>query len=145
MIKKIESGLGGSLAGKTLAILGLAFKQNTDDMRESPALRICRGLAEKGARLRLSDPEALKEARRRFADIEAQVFYAEDEYQAMEGAGALAILTPWNQYRNLDLARVKKILLAPDAGPPCFFDLRNIYKPGEVEKAGLRYFGVGSP
>jgi UDPglucose 6-dehydrogenase len=142
MSAKIEAGLGG-LAGKTIAILGLAFKQDTDDMRESPALDICRGLAEKGAWLRVSDPAAFKEAQWRLAGIEKSVFYAKDEYQTMEGAHALAILTPWNQYRNLDLDRVKKLLLVSEQGPPCFFDLRNIYKREEVEGAGLRYFGVG--
>jgi UDPglucose 6-dehydrogenase len=145
MSAKIEAGLGGALAGKTIAILGLAFKQNTDDMRESPALDICRDLVKAGARLRVSDPAAFKEAKWRFAGIESNIFYAEDEYQAMQGAHALAILTPWNQYRNLDLERVKKLLLVPEEqnALPCFFDLRNIYKRAEVEAAGLRYFGVG--
>ncbi|MDR1430010.1 MAG: UDP-glucose/GDP-mannose dehydrogenase family protein [Spirochaetaceae bacterium] len=147
MVQKIETGLGGSgsLEGKTIAILGLAFKQDTDDMRESPAISICRGLAGKGARLRLSDPAAFTEAKWRFAGMEKDLFYADDEYHAARGAHALAILTPWNQYRNLDLGRIKKLLLNPEkpGALPCFFDLRNIYKRKEVEDAGLAYFGVG--
>jgi UDPglucose 6-dehydrogenase len=145
MIEKIEAGFGGpgSLAGKTIAVLGLAFKQNTDDMRESPAIDICLGLVEKGAKLRLSDPAAFKEASWRFKAIEDAVFYAEDEYNAIEGAHALAILTPWNQYRNLDFARIKSLLSAPAGSSPCFFDLRNIYKRKEVETAGFNYFAVG--
>jgi UDPglucose 6-dehydrogenase len=146
MIAKIETGLGGpgSLSGKTIAVLGLAFKQNTDDMRESPAVDICFGLVEKGARLRLSDPAAFKEAAWRFKTIENAVFYAEDEYQAAKGSEALVILTPWNQYRNLDLKKVADLLVKPQSGRPCFFDLRNVYKRKEVLNAGLEYFGVGT-
>jgi UDPglucose 6-dehydrogenase len=145
MIAKIEAGLGGpgSLSGKTIAVLGLAFKQNTDDMRESPAIDICFGLVEKGAKLRLSDPAAFREASWRFTAIENAVFYAEDEYQAVEGAHALVILTPWNQYRNLDLLRIKNLLSASAESAPGFFDLRNIYKRKEVEAAGFVYFAVG--
>jgi UDPglucose 6-dehydrogenase len=138
MVEKIEAGLGGSLKDKTIAILGLAFKQNTDDMRESPAVDICRGLVARGARLRVSDPASFTEAQWRFADIQERLFYAEGEYQAMEGAHALVILTPWNQYRNLDLAKVKSLLILP-----LFFDLRNIYNRADVENAGFSYFGVG--
>jgi UDPglucose 6-dehydrogenase len=137
MVEKIEAGLG-SLNGKTIAILGLAFKQNTDDMRESPAIDICAGLAAKGAKLRVSDPAAFKEAKWRFKAIESAVYYAEDEYDAVKGAAALVILTPWNQYRNLDLGRIKSLLALPH-----FFDFRNIYKRSEIEAAGLRYYGVG--
>ncbi|MDR2049527.1 MAG: nucleotide sugar dehydrogenase, partial [Treponema sp.] len=145
MIVKIEAGLGGpeSLAGKTIAVLGLAFKQNTDDMRESPAINICLGLAAKGAKLRLSDPAAFKEAAWHFKAIENAVYYADDEYHAVEGAHALAILTPWNQYRNLDLSRIKSLLSGAAGSSPCFFDLRNIYKRKEVEAAGFTYFAIG--
>ncbi|MDR1507285.1 MAG: UDP-glucose/GDP-mannose dehydrogenase family protein [Treponema sp.] len=151
MVEKIETGLGGpgSLNGKTIAILGLSFKQNTDDMRESPAIDICRNLVKKGARLRLSDPAAFAEAKWRLADIEQNCFYAENEYLAAEGAHALAILTPWNQYRGLDLGRIKSLFSNPKTGPdaktarPCFFDFRNIYKREDVEAAGLAYWGVG--
>ena len=135
--KKIESVMG-TLEGKTLALLGLAFKLNTDDMRESAAIVIGNYLAERGAKLRVYDPAAMKEAHWRLADIKDSVYFASDEYDAVQGAHALIIVTEWNQFRNLDLSRIKNALISP-----CFFDLRNIYKPEEVEAAGLRYFGIG--
>ncbi|MFP3043034.1 UDP-glucose/GDP-mannose dehydrogenase family protein [Treponema primitia] len=140
MTDKIEAGFGGpgSLAGRTIAILGLAFKQDTDDMRESPAISICEGLVKRGAKLRVWDPAAMKEAVWRLDAIKDSVFFANGEYDAIEGAGALVILTPWNQFRNLDLVNIKKALTLP-----LFFDLRNIYKREEVEEAGLQYFSVG--
>jgi UDPglucose 6-dehydrogenase len=137
MVEKIRAELG-ALQGKTIAILGLAFKQNTDDMRESPAIAICHGLAEAGAKLRVFDPEAMKEAEWRLAGIKEALSFATSEYEAATGADALAIVTPWNQFRNLDLGSIKNLLALP-----YFFDLRNIYKRGEVEKVGLKYFGVG--
>ncbi|MDR0628193.1 MAG: UDP-glucose/GDP-mannose dehydrogenase family protein [Treponema sp.] len=148
MVDKIEAGLG-SLSGKTIALLGLAFKANTDDMREAPAITIAEGLVKRGARLRLWDPAAMKEAAWRLggltetgpdAPAEKKLYFAEDEYDALTGASALVLLTEWNQLRNLDLSRVKSLLSLP-----CFFDLRNIYKREEVEAAGLRYYGVGQP
>jgi UDPglucose 6-dehydrogenase len=138
-VAKIEAGLGGSLEGKTIAILGLAFKPNTDDMRESPAITICEGLAAKGARLRLWDPAAMNEALWRLASIKDSICRAGDEYDAIKGAHALVLLTEWNQFRNLDLRKVKELLAAP-----LFFDLRNVYKREEVLHAGLHYFGVGT-
>ncbi|MDR2447669.1 MAG: UDP-glucose/GDP-mannose dehydrogenase family protein [Treponema sp.] len=137
MAEKIQTELG-DLHGKTIAILGLAFKQNTDDMRESPAIAICERLAEAGAKLRLFDPAAMKEAEWRLAGIKDSVTFAGSEYEASRSADALAILTPWNQFRNLDLNKIKKALMLP-----YFFDLRNIYKREEVERAGLKYIGVG--
>ncbi|MDR2186119.1 MAG: UDP-glucose/GDP-mannose dehydrogenase family protein [Treponema sp.] len=140
MTAKIEAGLGGpgSLAGKIIAVLGLAFKPNTDDMRESPAIAICEGLVRRGAKLRVWDPAAMKEAAWRLASVKDSLFFAQDEYDAVKGAHALALLTEWNQFRNLNLVRVKSLLALP-----CFFDLRNVYKREEVETAGLDYFGVG--
>jgi UDPglucose 6-dehydrogenase len=140
-IAKIEAGLGGagSLEGKTIAVLGLAFKPNTDDMRESPAITICEGLAAKGARLRIWDPAAMNEALWRFDSIKDSIYRANGEYDAIKDAHALVLLTEWNQFRNLDLGRVKDLLAVP-----CFFDLRNVYKREEVVHAGLRYFGVGT-
>jgi UDPglucose 6-dehydrogenase len=141
--KKIEAvlgnALGSSLSGKTLGLLGLAFKPNTDDMRESPAIVLCEYLAERGAKLRLYDPAAMKEAKARLAGIKESVYFAGDEYDAAKNAAALIIVTEWNQFRNIDLLLVKKLLSAP-----CFFDLRNIYRQEEVEAAGLRYFGTGN-
>jgi UDPglucose 6-dehydrogenase len=135
--KKIESALG-SLEGKSLAMLGLAFKPNTDDMRESPTITICEYLAGCGAKLRLYDPVAMKEAEWRLASIKKSVYFAVDEYDAMKDADALIIATEWNQFRNIDLIKIKELLQQP-----FFFDLRNIYKPEEVEVAGLRYYGTG--
>ncbi|MDR0760783.1 MAG: UDP-glucose/GDP-mannose dehydrogenase family protein [Treponema sp.] len=140
MVEKIEQELGGSgsVNEKTLAVLGLAFKPNTDDMRESPAIAICEGLVKKGARLRVWDPAAMGEAEWRFRSIRDKLFFAADEYDAITGSEALVILTEWNQFRNLDLPRVKRLLTLP-----YFFDLRNIYRRIEVENAGLRYVGIG--
>jgi UDPglucose 6-dehydrogenase len=135
--QKIEAILG-TLKGKTIAMLGLAFKPNTDDMRESPAASICEYLAQRGAALRLFDPAAMKEAEWRLTSIKNSVYFAADEYDAMREADALVIATEWNQFRNIDLFRVKEIL-----NSPLFFDLRNIYKPEEAAAAGLRYFGIG--
>ena len=139
MVRKIEEGMGG-VAGKTIAILGLTFKPNTDDMREAPSITICEGLVARGARLRVWDPAGMKEAKWRLAAIKGSVDFACDEYDAMKGADALVILTEWNQFRNLDLDTVKKLLKAP-----VIFDLRNIYRRFEVQEKGLRYFGVGTP
>ena len=135
--KKIEKTLG-SLSGKTIAILGLSFKPNTDDMRESPAISICDYLAEKGAKLRLFDPAAKIEAEWRLKNIKTSTYFATDEYNAIEDADALVIVTEWNQFRNLDLKRVKETLSSP-----YFFDLRNIYKAEEALAAGLKYYGTG--
>ena len=136
--KKIETALG-SLEGKTLSMLGLAFKPNTDDMRESPAIAICEYLVKQGAKLRLYDPAALKEAKWRLEAIKTSIYFASDEYDAIQGADALVIATEWNQFRNIDLSKVKQFLVSP-----YFFDLRNIYSPKEVTAAGLRYFGIGN-
>jgi UDPglucose 6-dehydrogenase len=135
--KKIEAALG-SLSGKTICVLGLAFKQNTDDMRESPAITICEYLCSRGAKLRLFDPAAMKEAQWRLVSIKNSVYYANDEYDAIKGADALVIVTEWNQFRNIDLSRVKELMAST-----YFFDLRNIYKPNEITSAGLKYFCMG--
>jgi UDPglucose 6-dehydrogenase len=140
MVDKIEAGLGGpgSLTGKTIAILGLAFKPNTDDMRESPAITISEGLVQRGASLRVWDPAAMQEASWRLKSIKGSVYFAKDEYDALQGAHALVLLTEWNQFRDLNLQRVKGLLTLP-----YFFDLRNVYTRDEVEAMGLNYFGIG--
>ena len=139
--EKIEKAMGGdgSLEGKTIAILGLSYKQNTDDMRESPAIIICEELVKKGARLRLYDPAAMNEAEWRLKNIADSLYFAADEYDTLKGASALVIITEWNQFRNMDLKRVKESLNPH----PYLFDLRNLYKRQDVEAAGLRYFGTG--
>jgi len=140
MVAKIETGLGGkdSLTGKTIACLGLAFKPNTDDMREAPALTIIEGLCERGALIRACDPAAVKEATWRLESCKNAVSYHEDEYETLRGADAVVLMTEWNQYRNLDLDRVKSLLKTP-----VFFDLRNVYKREDVEAKGFAYFAVG--
>jgi len=135
--KKIENVLV-SLKEKTICILGLAFKPNTDDMRESPAISICEYLANRGAALRVFDPAAMKEALWRLEAIKDSVYFANDEYDAMKGTHALVIATEWNQFRNIDLDKAKELLTSYN-----FFDLRNIYKTEEVTAAGFSYFGIG--
>ena len=134
---KIEDALG-TLQNKTIAVLGLAFKPNTDDMREAPSLTIIRALAAKGARINAADPASLAEAKCRLSDINKSISYFEDEYDAVKGSDALVIITEWNQYRNLDLDRVKNLLKSP-----VIFDLRNIYKRKDMETRGFSYYAIG--
>ncbi len=134
MADKIVRQCGGSVAGKTIAVLGVTFKPNTDDMRESPSLSIVPALQQAGARIRAFDPEGMTEAAKHLQDVD----WAADAYDAMTGADAVAILTEWNQFRNLDLARMKGILNAP-----VVVDLRNIYDPAEMAAYGFRYDSVG--
>jgi UDPglucose 6-dehydrogenase len=140
MVDKIAYGLNdsGSLTGKKIAVLGLAFKPNTDDLREAPSLMIIEGLVKKGAHIHACDPEALDEAAWRFKDIQESITFFTDEYQAMERCDALVIMTEWNQYRSLDLEKVKRLLAAP-----VFFDLHNAYKRADLEHKGFKYFAVG--
>ncbi len=133
MIPKIER-LVGDLAGKRIGILGLSFKPETDDMRESPAIEIITELTRRGARVKAFDPVAMDEARHSLPDIE----YASDEYAAIDGADALVIITEWNQFRALDMAKVKELLSAPKV-----VDLRNIYEPEDMRELGFEYIGVG--
>ena len=136
--KKIETALG-TLHGKTIAILGLSFKPNTDDMREAPAITICHELVQSGALLRAFDPAALKEAQWRLESIKDSIYFAQDEYDAVLGTDALVIITEWNQFRNMDLIKLKN-KMKPN---PIFIDLRNIYKRKECEESGFSYIGVG--
>ena len=133
MIPKIEK-LVGNLSGKKIGVLGLSFKPETDDMRESPAIDILKGLVERGASIKAFDPVAMDEARHSLPDIE----YASDEYDAIDGADALVIVTEWNQFRALDMARVKQLLRSPKIA-----DLRNIYEPKDMLELGFEYVGVG--
>lgn len=134
MVQKIQNILGG-LQGKTIALLGLAFKPNTDDMREAPALTIIQGLLSQGAKVRAFDPAAMGEARKILGDT---ITYCQDEYETAQGADALVIVTEWNQFRRLDLERMKPLLKTA-----VLVDLRNIYTPSEAKAAGYRYTGVG--
>lgn len=133
MIPKIEK-LAGGLDGKTIGVLGLSFKPETDDMRESPAIEIVHGLIERGAVVRAFDPVAMEEARHYLNGIE----YASDEYDAIKGADVLVILTEWNQFRALDMEKVKELLRSPKVA-----DLRNIYEPEDMVEMGFEYVGVG--
>jgi UDPglucose 6-dehydrogenase len=133
MIPKIR-GLVGDLNGKKIGVLGLSFKPETDDMRESPAINIIHSLIEGGAAVRAYDPVAMDESRHYITGIE----YAKDEYDAISGADVMVILTEWNQFRALDLARVKDLLASPKIA-----DLRNIYEPTEMREFGFDYIGVG--
>ncbi len=127
-----------ALAGRTIAVLGLAFKPNTDDMRESPAITILEDLVAAGAKFRAYDPEAMEEAAWRLEHLGDHVAFTADEYEAMDGADAVLVLTEWNQFRNLDLSRVKSLMKEAN-----FFDLRNIYNRPMLEELGFNYFGVG--
>ncbi len=133
MIPKIEK-LIGNLTGKTIGVLGLSFKPETDDMRESPAIEIVNGLIARGAKIKAFDPVAMIEARHFLPDIE----YAVDEYDAIDGADALVIVTEWNQFRALDMEKVRGLLKSPKIA-----DLRNIYEPEDMREMGFEYVGVG--
>jgi UDPglucose 6-dehydrogenase len=136
MAYRIIAACGGDVMGKTLAVLGLTFKPNTDDMRDSPSLAILPVLYEAGARIRAFDPQGMNEARGLLPELE----YCGDAYETLEGADALVLITEWNEFRALDLGRVKTLLRQP-----LVIDLRNIYHRDEMSAAGLAYHGVGQP
>ncbi len=123
-----------SVRGKTIALLGLTFKPNTDDMRDAPSLAIVAALAGDGASVRAYDPEGMEQARPLMPDVD----FCEDAYAAIEGADAVVIVTEWDEFRALDLDRVKKLLKAP-----VLVDLRNIYRPSDMRKRGFTYVSVG--
>lgn len=133
MIDKIREALGG-LKGKTLAMLGLSFKPNTNDLREAPALAIARVLLAEGAGIRAYDPEALTEACQFMPELQP----CRDTYHAAEGADALVIMTEWNVFRNLDFEKLKAVMRVP-----VLLDLRNVYDPERVAAAGFRHVSVG--
>jgi UDPglucose 6-dehydrogenase len=133
MLPKIEK-LVGDLSGKTIAVLGLAFKPETDDMREAPAIDIITGLLKGGAKIRAYDPVAMIEA----AAVLPEVSYADDEYSAATGADALVFVTEWNQFRALDMKRIRDLMKSPRIA-----DLRNIYEPDDMRELGFEYVGIG--
>ena len=134
MGRKVIKAAGGDVKGKTIGILGLTFKPNTDDMRDSPAIAIIQTLQDAGAIIRAYDPEGREQAEKVLTGVD----YVDGAYEAAEGAVALVIVTEWDAFRALDLSRIKSLL-----AEPLIVDLRNIYPPTEVEKAGLRYVGIG--
>jgi len=134
MARKVASAFGGSLRGKTIAVLGLTFKPDTDDMREAPSIPLMTGLLDMGAKVRAHDPVGMEQARRELPDIE----YSDDPYECARGADVIVIVTEWTQFRALDLARLKR-----EMAGSLFVDLRNIYSPQETEVYGFVYEGVG--
>ncbi len=133
MVEKIKHHLG-DLKGKTIAILGLAFKQNTDDIRKSPSIDIIKLLLKEGAYIRCFDPLAMDNTKKILPDLT----YCQDEYETAQGSDALVIATEWNQFRNLDLSKIKKLLKSP-----ILLDLRNLYDPTTLKSLGFVYEGVG--
>lgn len=133
MLPKIEK-LVGPVADKTIAVLGLAFKPETNDIREAPAQEIIQGLLKRGAKVRAYDPVAMEET----AKVISNIDYAEDEYEAVKDADALVIVTEWNQFRALDMTRIRDLMKTPRIA-----DLRNIYEPEDLRALGFEYVGVG--
>lgn len=136
MANKIIDALGGDLTGKTIAVLGLAFKPNTDDMRDAPSLTIIPRLQDKGASIRAYDPESMDEAKELLNDVT----YIDGPYPCIDGADALVIITEWDEFRALDMRRVKAALNTPNV-----IDLRNIYEPDRMRAAEFNYTSIGRP
>jgi UDPglucose 6-dehydrogenase len=135
MARKVSNAVGG-LRGKTIAVLGLTFKPDTDDMREAPSIPLVTGLLDMGAIVRAHDPVGMEQARRELPDIE----YCDDAYACVRGADAMVVVTEWVQYRTLDLARLKR-----EMAQPVVVDLRNIYRPEDMAALGFIYESVGRP
>ncbi|HEX8262594.1 MAG TPA: UDP-glucose/GDP-mannose dehydrogenase family protein [Allosphingosinicella sp.] len=136
MGRKVVQALGGEARGRTVALFGLAFKPNTDDMRDAPSLSIVQALQDAGAKVRGYDPECIEQARPLMPGVD----FFDSPYLAAAGADAVVLVTEWDVLRALDLRR-----LAQDMAQPIFVDLRSVYPPEEVEEAGLRWFGIGRP
>jgi UDPglucose 6-dehydrogenase len=134
MSRKVANALGGDIHGKTIAVLGLTFKPDTDDMREAPSIPLITGLLDFGAKVRAHDPVGMEQARKELNGIE----YCDDPYSCARGADALVIVTEWRQFRALDLDRIKKAM-----NSPVVVDLRNIYRPEEMMVRGFKYESVG--
>ena len=135
LVGRVLDHFGGDVTGRKFAIWGLAFKPKTDDMREAPAVIIVERLLAAGARIAVHDPEAMTEAQKYFGD---RVSYHRLNYEALEGADALIIVTEWNEFRRPDFARMKQLLKAP-----VIFDGRNLYEPEQMAEEGIAYFSMG--
>ncbi len=135
-VNKIVEMCGGEVTGKVIALLGLSFKPNTSDIREAPALTIVAELLAQGAKLKAYDPAAMEEFKRVFPP--KKILYCDDPYQAAEGADCLVLVTEWNEFRYLDLSRLKDLLKSPR-----LVDLRNVYNPSRMKEMGFHYTGVG--
>ena len=136
MARKVSAALGGETRGKTIAVLGLTFKPNTDDMREAPSIPLITALQDMGAKVRAYDPTGMEQAK----GLIGNVTFCKDAYDCAEGAAVLVIVTEWEQFRALDFARLRKVMERP-----VLVDLRNIYRPGEVARHGFIYDSVGRP
>jgi len=134
MVERVERALGGQVSRKRVGVLGLAFKPNTDDMRDAPSIPLVNGLVQRGANVTAFDPVAREQAEKVFTGVE----FANDAYEAAEGADALVIVTEWDEFRALDLERIAALLKGK-----VLVDLRNVYDREEAEEAGLAYYGVG--
>ncbi len=135
MIKKVRKALGGSVSGRTIAVLGLTFKPETDDMRDAPSLAILPNLIDKGAVIHAHDPQGMKEAKKLLPD---EVRYFNDVYEALNGADAVILMTEWNEYRGLDFDRLKQVMRGN-----AFVDLRNVYEKAHLAGLGFNYTCVG--
>ncbi|MDE0342363.1 MAG: UDP-glucose/GDP-mannose dehydrogenase family protein [Deltaproteobacteria bacterium] len=135
LLDKVTEHFDGTLADRTLALWGLAFKARTDDMREAPSIRVIDGLLDAGARVRAFDPEAMPEARKRYGD---RIAYGENNYEAAGGADAVLVLTEWNEFRSPDFPRLKTLLRQP-----VLFDGRNLYDPAVMRRHGFTYYSIG--
>lgn len=136
MSRKVIAACGGDVRGKTIAVLGLTFKPNTDDMREAPSIDIIQGLVDRGARVVAYDPQGMHAAKELISGIE----YGLDAYDVANGADAIVLVTEWNEFRSLDLARLRAAMKSQ-----IFVDLRNVYRPEEVIRHGFEYFSIGRP
>src|SRR5213595_2807045 len=134
MARKVAGAAGGGLRGKTIAVLGLTFKPDTDDMREAPSIPLVTGLLDMGAKVRAHDPVGMEQARKELPEIE----YVDDPYACVKGADAMVVVTEWVQYRTLDLERLKS-----DMAQPVVIDLRNIFEPELMKTSGFIYEGIG--
>jgi UDPglucose 6-dehydrogenase len=137
LLTRVDKHFGKKLKGRTLAVWGLAFKPRTDDMREAPAVPIIEGLLARGAKVQAFDPEATHVAKRIF---KSRITYARNSYDALKGADALLVVTEWNEFREPDFGRMKKLLKAP-----VIFDGRNIYDPAQIRALGFTYSSIGRP
>ncbi len=136
MARKVSAALGGELRGKTIAVLGLTFKPNTDDMREAPSIPLITALQDMGAKVRAYDPTGMEQAKPLFTNV----VFCDDAYSCAQGASALVIVTEWEQFRALDFERLKTVMARP-----VLVDLRNVYRPEEVARHGFVYESVGRP
>jgi UDPglucose 6-dehydrogenase len=134
MARKVSAALGGDVRGKTVAVLGLTFKPNTDDMREAPSIPLITALQDMGAKVRAYDPVGMEQAK----SVIGNVTFCDDAYSCAKGAAALVIVTEWEQFRALDFDRLKTIM-----AQPVLVDLRNVYQPDEMSRRGFAYEGIG--